>query len=601
MNIKKLSLAAAVSALTFATASNAVLGPIPIYLNTEYRTDAPVIGSIASTLSFDANDIKATGANTFLDFLATVPSVGLVDAQGNIPAVFIRGGNSEHTLFIVDGVSVNDISSPNGAISNGLSTIALNDIEKVEIIKGSGSVLYGSSAVAGVIAITTKKGAEGEHATVSTKFGTHNSKTYTLSASSGGKDNFVRFTHNKYTTDGINAKVIDDTDEKDGINNLSTQIKIGNENYAIGYLESRNKSEYDGYSSDSGELSDQELTKLTANVSKQISETWNTKLSLSQIKRHRNSGANAIILGDKFKSTDMTILNDIKIDNALLSVGLSKIDDENTTLSQKLTSKNLFVNWQKNIDSVDISTGIRYIKHSNFDNKTIYNLGATKYLNSGIKLTSTYGTAFRVPTLTELNGRNPDLKPETSKNIELGVEKQHAWGLSSIKVYKNNMKNRIAYDGIWDDAPAINYFNSGESDTKGIELSVNANINGYNTDFSHDYNKSEATNNGETVKGQTSRRAKNTTSLTISKQYGQFSSRIQINKKSSTLDDTTFDGLGDLELKGYTLLNLSTNYTINNNANISLNVKNATDKVYTIVNGYNQLGRTVELGLEYKF
>ena len=98
MNIKQLSLAAAVSTLTFTTATNAVLGPIPIYLNTEYRTDTPVIGSIASTLTFDAEDIALTGANTFLDFLGTVPSVGLFYAQGNVPAIYMRGGDSHHVL-----------------------------------------------------------------------------------------------------------------------------------------------------------------------------------------------------------------------------------------------------------------------------------------------------------------------------------------------------------------------------------------------------------------------------------------------------------------------------------------------------------------------
>ncbi|HAP45522.1 MAG TPA: hypothetical protein DCQ66_03675, partial [Gammaproteobacteria bacterium] len=75
MYIKQLSLVAAVSVLTFTTATNAILGPIPIYLNTEYRTANPVIGSIASTIKLDKSDILKTGANTFTELLATIPGV----------------------------------------------------------------------------------------------------------------------------------------------------------------------------------------------------------------------------------------------------------------------------------------------------------------------------------------------------------------------------------------------------------------------------------------------------------------------------------------------------------------------------------------------
>ncbi len=160
--------------------SNAVLGPIPIYLDTEYRTDSPVIGSIASTLSFNADEIKATGANTFLEFLATVPSVNLSNPQGGVPGVFIRGNKSEHTLFVVDGVSMVSANSLNGAIEYGMNNIPLNNIEKIDIIKNSGSVLYGSGAIAGVISITTKKGANKKSVILSTKFGTYNTKTYAL-------------------------------------------------------------------------------------------------------------------------------------------------------------------------------------------------------------------------------------------------------------------------------------------------------------------------------------------------------------------------------------------------------------------------------------
>jgi vitamin B12 transporter len=609
MNIKQLSLAAAVSALTFTTATNAVLGPIPIYLNTEYRVDTPVIGSIASTLSFDAEDIKATGAGTFLDFLGTVPSVGLFNAQGNVPAIFMRGGHSNHTLFIIDGVKVNGADSINGAIEHGLKNISLNDIEKIEIIKGSGSVLYGSAAIAGVISITTKKGADGKRVTVSTKFGTNNSKTYALSASNGDKDGFVRFTHNKYTTDGINARTIDTDGEKDGISNHSTQIKIGDKNFDISYLETKNTTEYDdttgGYTwggiyipldVDTNKQHEVESTKITINANKEFSATWNAKLTLARIETNDT-------LSEDYISTTITILNDIEVDDALVNIGLSKVEDKRLNTGNSLSSNDLFVNWQKNIGSIDINTGARYIKHSKFGNETIYNLGAAKYLDNGIKLTGTYGTAFLAPTLKQINapeswgGPNLNLKPETSKNIELGLEKSHDWGVSVIKLFKTKSKNQIAY--VY--SPTA-YINNDTYLAKGVELSVNANIAGYDINLDHTYSKTSV-NDSDT---QPDRHPKNITNLTASKQYGKFNSRAQVIKKSSSIDQ-------GFEFNGYTLINLSTNYAFNDNAKVSFGIKNATDKNYTISSAgadtsgfeskglYLQPGRTFELGLEYKF
>ncbi|SFV87411.1 Outer membrane vitamin B12 receptor BtuB [hydrothermal vent metagenome] len=600
--MKKIILA---SAITLTTAlSNAALGPIPIYMNTEYRTDNPVIGSIASTLTFSADDIQATGANTFLDFLVTVPSVGLFNATGNTPAVFMRGSNSNHTLVLIDGVSIHDISSTGGSAGYGLANISLNDIEKIEIIKGSGSVLYGSSAIAGVISIITKKSADGTHGTVSVKAGTHNSKTYALSASGGSKDGFIRFTHNKYTTDGVNARTNDATNEKDGIDNQSTQIKAGNEFFDIAYLQSRNKAEYDNTDAPD-QLGDRKLNKIAVNMNKKINDIWKAKLSIAQTKSSRNVYSTGVLQNwstDKYKSTNITILNDVKINNALLNIGLSQVEDKNITDDKKSSSKDLFINWQKNINSVDLNIGARHIKHNEFDNHTIYNAGIGKYLGKGIKLTANYNTAFNAPSLYQSDyGKTGKLKPETSKNINFGLSKQHPWGKVSIDLYKNTIANKISYTGTY---PNDFYNNIDELNIKGIELSINAHISKYNVDFSHDYNQSRqgmATTTGSPVT-QSVRRPQNTTNLTISKQYGKFNSSVQIIKKSSALDISSNANLSNYtKLSGYTLLNLSTNYNINDATQVSLNIKNATDKDYTTAVGYNQLGRTVELGLNYKF
>ncbi|SMN15645.1 TonB-dependent receptor [uncultured Candidatus Thioglobus sp.] len=604
MNIKQLSLAAAVSALTFTTATNAVLGPIPIYLNTEYRTDSPVIGSIASTLSFNAEDIKATGANTFLDFLATIPSVGLIDAQGNIPAIFMRGNESDHTLVLIDGVSVNDVSSVGGAVGHGLKVIPLNDIEKIDIIKGYGSVLYGASAIAGVITITTKKGSSGENIVVSTRLGTQNSKAYSLSANNGNKDDFIRFTHNKYTTNGINSRSDFLDSEKDGISNTSSQIKLGKGNFNISYLKNKNQTEYDNcfhpvtFAKIDNCSSDRKLSKTMINTNHDINSVWNAKLSLTRSKTDVTTYDNNVassFTSDDYVSTDITLLNDITIDHALINIGLSKISDKNITDNQKLSSKNIFINWQKNINNIDLSAGFRHIKHDEFGNHTIYNIGTGKQLSEDIKLTANYNTAFNAPSLYQSNDSdNPaKLKPETSKNINIGLTKQHTWGRSNIELYKNTVTDLITYEDNGGFPNPDNYTNNDKLTTKGLDMSATTSIDNYSVTISHNYNSSKLNDSSR----QNARRPKNITSVNIDKKYGKFNSRLQITKKSDSWDlNTTND-----KLDGYTLLNLSTIYRINNKAKAALNVKNATNRSYTIAKEYNQLGRTIELGLTYKF
>jgi vitamin B12 transporter len=155
------------------------------------------------------------------------------------------------------------------SIEYGLRNIFLNDIEKIEIIKGSGSVLYGSSAIAGVIAITTKKGGDKEFAT-SVNYGSNNSKRVDILASSGDKDSYIRLSHNNYSTDGISAR--SDNDEKDGVENQNSNFKFGVKNdksaFDISYLKSNNKTEYDncGFHLQMIVILDRKLTKSSVSI-----------------------------------------------------------------------------------------------------------------------------------------------------------------------------------------------------------------------------------------------------------------------------------------------------------------------------------------------
>ncbi len=291
------------------------------------------------------------------------------------------------------------------------------------------------------------------------------------------------------------------------------------------------------------------------------------------------------------------MLNYIRSNDALLNVGLSKFDDENITKSHKLSSSEIFINWQKNIFDLDVNTGLRYINHSDFGNKIIYNLGAAKYINNDIKLTSNFGTTFKTPTLVQIIGTgdawyqpNPNIKPETSKNIELGIEKKYELGSSGIKIFQNKTNNYFNYRDSM-------YFNEDSYKATGLELFGDINIYGYNVSFDHTYSKS-IKNNIVTQQ----KRPKNITNLALNKQYAKFNSRAQVVRKSSSTDQNANN-----PMNGYTLVNLSTKYNLSDNINALLSINNVFDKdyktadVYGSTHTFNNPGRRVTIGLDYSF
>ena len=578
------------------TLASAAIGPLPIYPNTEFRTNNSIIGSISSVSSFSYTDISASGANTIANFLKTTGEVTVFD--GNIPAYFIRGGNSNHTLVLLDGVKINSADSLNGAIEFNLNTLSLNDIEKIEIIKGNASVLYGSSAIAGVISITTKKGGENT-SKVSISTGSDNFKTSNITTSAGDTTNYIRFNASTYETDGISAR--NTNTETDGQKTTNANIKFGtkinNSNITLGYYTAHDEFEFDdGFGTNHDRKSDISLDKVSLDILTNHTSDIETNFKYAKtnsVKKDFTSGVQTNNSGDKYQTELFSFLNDIKNENSVITTGIERLTDNNVSENIKLSSNDLFVSLQQRIADFDINVGVRYINHDRFGDKTIYNLGSGTDLNNGIRITASYSTAFLAPTLKQLfgwdfsgvnGGGNLDLQPETSKNINFGIEKSFNWGDLSVSLFKNKSNNAIDWIG-------AGYVNVNKLKTRGIELTLLTSIRGFDINASHTYVKSTENDSGE----QALRRPKNTTNIGISSQFNKVFAKLNITKKSSSNDT------GNRVLDGYTLLDIHSRYTLDKNTSIKLNINNITNKEYQTANTYNQLGRTFEVGLDYTF
>ena len=589
MFTKKLFFAVSLSAILASQSANAVIGPIKITLNNEYRTSTPVIGSIATSIKLDKSDIKKTGATTFVNLLEKIPSIIFEGGPGNVAAVRIRGSESKHTLLLIDGQKVTIRNTqPN------FNMIPLNQISRVEILKGPFSSLYGPGAIGGVINVFTDKDSNSiTSSTIDSSYGSNGTKQSSFNTFYKNDNSYLDFTFTDYITDGIDATGDGDLDPSD---RQSYGLNIGGDisestSISLNLIDSKSNVMFD-HSYVHTDYED-DVRQIGLGINQKFSDRFQTRIDIID--------QNSLHHGEKYESNTMSIINELDFDNSKLSVGLMNSIDKNLdnkstpSVIKEIKHTDIFGQWQGLIIDNEVSVGARIIDHDKFSSHITYNFNWARDLTANLRLNASYGTATHLPdhyaNNANINAGKTALNPERSKNLEFGINSRTALGNAELKIYQSKISDYFAYNG--DNYPLDYYYNDGVVDIDGIEFSFNRELLGWEFDTTIDYNKAI----DRATKKQKGRRANRSISLNLSKSSGKWRRNINWTGKSHAWDKNS----ETTKLGGYGLLNLRTSYDFTEDLSVYLNRNNALDKDYEVARGYKTHGKTTTLGLTYNF
>ena len=424
MSYKKSIFVAALSAIFFSSSAFAVIGPIKISLNNEYRTGSPVIGPVATSIKLDKSDIKKTGATTFVNLLEKIPSITFEGGPGNVAAVRLRGNEAAHTLLLIDGQKV----TITGGQAN-FKMIPLNQINRVEILKGPFSSLYGPGAIGGVINVFTDKDVNSVSTnTIDFSYGSKGTKQSSFNSYYKNETSYLDFTASDFITDGIDATGDGDLDPSD---RQSFGLNIGgdiaeNTSVSLNMIDSKANIMYDNAYPANQYAND--LRQIGLGVNQKFSDRFETRIDINDQNIYRH--------GSKYDLNTMSIVNEFGFDNSKLSIGLMNSVDKDIGNNRQIKHTDVFGQWQGLIIDNEFSVGARIIDHDKFSSHTTYNFNWARDLNANLRINGSYGTATNLPNHWSNNAaivaKASSLKPERSKNIEFGLSGNYEWGNSEF-------------------------------------------------------------------------------------------------------------------------------------------------------------------------
>lgn len=386
-------------------------------------------------------EIEAKGVPFVTDLLRGQPGLSLAQSggTGKNTSIFLRGGNSAHVLVLIDGVKINSPST--GSVD--ISGIATSDIERIEIIKGPQSTLYGSEAMAGVINIITRQGADQSKVSLTTEAGSYRTVKSTATLAAANELWNYRLTADRFDTDGIS--VAKSGSERDGYQKsaVSSRIRLTPTEQAelgLNLRYSRDRSELDDFLYGVGPVDDRHFLQKRDNYL--ISVDGKIKPT-----EHYEQSLTLSLAGERYRSKDAdTLWNNSEIDTdtriadwrhtidfapATVTAGFNfrreaadieeSFDESTDNRAAYLNGKLRFFN-----ESLILDGGIRHDSHETFGDHTTYRAGVLYRLKPwGTRFKGNYGTGFRAPSLNELYYPfygNENLEPEKSRSFDAGIE-----------------------------------------------------------------------------------------------------------------------------------------------------------------------------------
>lgn len=553
-------------------------------------------------------EIEQAGPATLEQLLSRQPGIEFSanGSAGAVTSVFIRGTEGGHTLVLIDGLRVG--SATLGTLS--WSRIPLSQIERIEILRGPASALYGSDAIGGVIQIFTKRGADGLRANAEAGIGSYG--TYSLSAglAGGGGGWRYRINGSRFRTDGFsnirNPANTGFNPDRDGFRNESLSANLsyspakGHE-IGLSLFHSDGTNKYDsGFSASSAAKNyENSLTvqSYAAYLKNAITAQWSSTLRMGRTTddstNYTNSVASSITRTDQ---DQISWQNDLRLPIGTLLLGWEdlkqKIGGTTAYTLKERDIRSLLAGWTANIDAHRLQANLRRDDNSQFG---AHNTGTLAY---GYQITPTwrasasFGTAFRAPTFNDLYYPlnwgyvgNPNLLPESSRNREIALH--HEVGLQHISAtwYRNDVKNLISWSGL------TSPVNIGQARIEGVTLAYTGLVAGYDVGASLDILDAKDASSGKRL----ARRGNERLNLSLGRTRGAWEWRTELQAVGNRYDDNA----NTKRLGGYALVNLYAAYALSPEWSAFGRANNLFDKRYELAADFATPGANLFVGVRY--
>ena len=614
---------------------------LPPTVITATRLPTPLRAQTATVTVLEGATLRAEGITHVGDALRRVPGIAMARSSGigSQHTVFMRGAQGNHLRVLVDGIAINE---PGGTLD--LGRLTLDDVERIEVVRGPASVLYGSEAVAGVIQIITRSGGAqrvsaelggGSFGSVRGSLGASGrlgNLGWSLQGDRHAMDGVLAF-NNAYRNDGVSAALRFTPDERTDVR-LTTRY---------------NNSMYEYPTGSSGQLVDRNAERTenrvlagleagrrwTRRVETRAQYTWMDLLPRTNdgsdtpgdtlgfygyyargaVKRRMADARTIIRLAEaQFVTLGAEWARDQERTSSVSQSQFGNFPDE---LQAARENRAVYAQGQGEAGRLSYTLGARLDENSAFGSFRTARLGAGWRVNSALRLRSSAGTAFKAPNFFEnfaggFTVGNPNLKPEESRSADLGLELTLGTGANiALTGFAQEFTNLIQYNGgVALGAP--NYENIVAANAGGVEFTLTLpRWAGVQPVFAHTWTRTSVEQAGfDTTAsatfvagGRLLRRPTHLTTLQLSRAVaglGQFSALIVRTGEREDRDFSSFPA-GVVNLGGFTTVDLAAELTLpatlGRDARLVIRADNATNVAFTQVSGFQSPGRILYAGL----
>ncbi len=561
----------------------------------------------AAVTVINRQDIEELQVNSLPELLQGVAGIDVTvsGGYGKTTGIRLRGTESQHVLVLVDSVRI-------GSAALGIATFehlqpAL--IERIEIVRGPRSSLWGSEALGGVIHIFTRRGSGGKpRFSLDARGGSFDTFEVTGGVSGEYRDLDYSAAVSWFDSRGIDTRRPTpgpfgvDQPDKDGYDNISMQFRGGYDFSDSGRIEAfimraEGTTQFDGNFQDETDFLQQVVG---GSLAFNPVGDWTTSLRLSEARDEADNYAPSGDFSSRFdtRRRQLSWQNDVSLFEAhLLTFGVDYREDKVGSSTDYVRSSRdntgIFGQYGINFHGHQLLASVRWDDDEVFGGETTGGVGWSYIWHDAVRLYASYGTAYKTPTFNELFFPffgNPELRPETAEAWEMGLASQHERFGWSIRAYRIDAEDLIATvcDQFFNCAPE----NVTEAQVSGVEGELSVQWGGWNAMLAMEYLDPE----NETSGNRLPRRAKKRLSFDLRRDLGRFTVGGRLLAEGERFDNAD----NTIKVGGFATVDLTGEYRLNKHLTLRAKLANLFDEEYQTINTYNSFDRNFFLSFHYR-